>query len=372
MVSVGLVINPIAGLGGTVGLKGTDGLSLEALRRGATPRSCRRAAEALSYLGKTKTRFLTASGPMGEDAMLAAGITGYTIHYHCGNQTTATDTEAACVAIRDAGADLLVFAGGDGTARDVVAAVGTTIPILGIPAGVKMYSAVFATDPAAAAALIRDAGRLPVRDAEVLDVDETAYREGRLSTTLYGIARTPYRPGYVQHAKETFRGAKNDADDQQDIAGFMAGVLASGRPFILGPGSTTTAIAGAMALPKTLLGFDAYAGGRLVISDGDAHALREFLDDHPDTRLIISPIGSQGFIIGRGTQVITPDNLQVIGHDNIIVVATPGKLRATPDLHIDTGDRDLDRTFPDTIRVICGYGLAERRKIRIHGQDPGT
>ncbi len=361
--TIGLLINPIAGMGGTVGLKGTDGLSDVALARGATPRSAIRTKETLSLVRHDTLSFLTASGAMGEDALRECGITEITVLYTCSKPTTADDTRRVAAAFKEAGADLIVFAGGDGTARDILSVVGRTIPILGIPAGVKMYSAVFATDPIAAAALIRDAGTLPLRDAEVLDVDEEAYRTGRLSTRLYGIATTPYRAGYVQHAKETVFQTGSEEEDRQEIANFMAGVLASPRPFILGPGSTTGAIADAMDLECTLLGFDAYAGGTLTIRDGDATSLLAFLRENPDTRLIISPIGSQGFIIGRGTQVITPEILGIIGEKNIIVVATPGKLRATPDLHIDSGDRNLDASFPDSIRVICGFGLAEWRKL---------
>ena len=360
---IGLLINPIAGMGGTVGLKGTDGLSGEARARGATPRSALRTKETLSLVQNDPLSFLTASGGMGEDALRKCGINAISVLHESGDPTTAEDTRRAAAAFREAGADIIVFAGGDGTARDILSAVGTTIPILGIPAGVKMYSAVFATDPVAAAALIREAGSLPLRDAEVLDVDEEAYRDGRLSTRLHGIARTPYRAGYLQHAKETVFTTGNEDEDRQEIANFMAGVLASPRPFILGPGSTTEAIAAAMDLECTLLGFDAYSAGNLVLRDGNAQSLLEFLHDHPDTRLIISPIGSQGFIIGRGTQVITPEILGKIGDKNLIVIATPGKLRATPELHIDTGDRNLDASFPDSIRVICGFGLAERRKL---------
>ena len=361
--TIGLLINPIAGMGGTVGLKGTDGLSDAALARGATPTSAIRTKETLSLLRNEALSFLTASGAMGEDALRECGITAITVLHESGEPTTAEDTRRAAAAFKEAGADVLVFAGGDGTARDILQAVGRTIPILGIPAGVKMYSAVFANDPVAAAALIRDAGTLPHGDAEVLDVDEEAYRNGRLSTRLYGIARTPYRAGFVQHAKETVFQTGSEDEDRQEIAHFMAGVLASPRPFILGPGSTTEAIADAMDLECTLLGFDAYASGNLALRDGDAKSLLAFLRENPDTRLIISPIGSQGFIIGRGTQVITPEILGIIGEKNIVVVATPGKLRATPELHIDSGDRDLDASFPDSIRVICGFGLAERRRL---------
>jgi predicted polyphosphate/ATP-dependent NAD kinase len=360
---VGLVINPIAGLGGTVGLKGTDGLSTEAREQGAVPKAGIRAEETLSLLRDDPLHFLTASGAMGADALTDCGMSDYTILYRCSDPTTAEDTIAACREIARAGAAIIIFAGGDGTARDVLSAVGQSLPILGIPAGVKMYSAVFATDPIAAAALIREAGTLPLRDAEVLDIDEEAYRNGLLTSRLYGIARTPFLRGFVQHAKETFYGYLDEDRERREIARFMAGVLASGRPFILGPGSTTGAVAEEMGLPKTLLGFDAYADGTLSLADLNERSLLAFLHDHEDTRLIISPIGAQGFVIGRGTQVVSPAALKQIGYEKIIIVATESKLRATPDLHIDSGDHALDCSFPQSVRVICGFGIAQRRKL---------
>ena len=293
-IKIGFLINPIAGLGGAVGLKGTDGLSTEARKQGAVPRAGIRAEETLSLLRNAPLHFLTASGAMGEDALKGCGISEYTVLYRCGDTTTADDTIAACKEIAEAGAEIVIFAGGDGTARDILSAVGTTIPILGIPAGVKMYSAVFATDPIAAAALIRETGSLPLRDAEVLDIDEEAYRNGHLTSRLYGIAQTPFLRGFVQQAKETYYGFLDEEQERRDIARFMGGVLVSGRPFILGPGSTTGTIAEEMGLPKTLLGFDAYADGMVYASDLNEQSLLLFLNEHPDARLIISPIGAQG------------------------------------------------------------------------------
>jgi len=202
MKTIGFLANPIAGMGGAVGLSGTDGKAAEAIRRGAIPRAPARAAETLRLLPGEDIRFLTPAGAMGADILAAAGIDRFTVLYRPASPTTAADTKAACRAFLDAGVDLILFCGGDGTARDVFDAVGRSVPILGIPAGVKMYSAVFAVNPAAAAELLlRLAGEIPCRDSEVMDVDEEAYRSGRLAARLYGDACVPYLPERIQGAQ---------------------------------------------------------------------------------------------------------------------------------------------------------------------------
>ncbi|MGA0121568.1 MAG: ATP-NAD kinase family protein, partial [Gaiellales bacterium] len=143
---IGLVVNPVAGLGGAVGLKGTDGLVEEALARGAVPRASDRAAAAIAAL-PADVPVATAAGAMGEDALQRAGRTPALLVPGGALTTTADDTRQAVRALADAGVELLLFAGGDGTARDVCAAVGDATPALGIPAGVKIQSAAFAESP---------------------------------------------------------------------------------------------------------------------------------------------------------------------------------------------------------------------------------
>ncbi|MFA7198828.1 MAG: NAD(+)/NADH kinase, partial [Methanoculleus sp.] len=204
MTTVGFLLNPVAGMGGAVGLAGTDGQVAEALRRGAVPHACDRAVQALSALRDEGIEWCTCAAPMGEDVLTMAGIDRFTVLYRPAVPTAAADTKGACRAFLDAGVDLIVFCGGDGTARDVFDVVGREIPVLGIPAGVKMYSAVFAVNPAAAADLIRRAGDIPCRDSEVMDVDEEAYRSGRLAAHLYGYACVPFIPERTQGGKQVF------------------------------------------------------------------------------------------------------------------------------------------------------------------------
>ncbi len=361
---IGFLVNPYAGMGGAVGLKGTDGLLQEAKKRGAVPLAPARAVAALRPLRDPDVHFLTCSGAMGEDEMKEAGITTYSVEYAAPEMTGADDTRNACRIFLGHAVDAIVFCGGDGTARDVYDIVGTRVPVLGIPAGVKMYSGVFAITPAAAAEILTTSGEVAVRDAEVVDVDEEAYRQGTLRTTLYGYARTPYITEMVAGTKQVFE-QPDEERAKAEIAGFISEVI-DGTPemlTILGPGTTTEKIAEMLGIKKTLLGFDAVRGRRLIAADLNEKGILSYLNAEQQSRLIISPIGAQGFVLGRGTQQISADAIRKIGIGNIIVVATPHKLSQTPVLYIDTGDPALNAAFGDHIRVISGYRIAQRKRI---------
>jgi predicted polyphosphate/ATP-dependent NAD kinase len=304
---------------------------------------------------------------MGQDILSSAGITSYQVIYETPDITTGEDTQKACRTFSDNGAEIILFCGGDGTARDISDCVGDRLPVLGIPSGVKMYSAVFATSPEAASAILQDwetSGSLHLRDAEVMDVDEEAYRKGELRAELYGYARSPFLPGLVQAAKQVFE----DPDEEQakrGIALFLVEVM-RGTPgilYILGPGSTTTAIAEELGIDKSLLGFDAVRDGKLVAADLNEEGMVNLLEQTGSSRLVVSIIGAQGAVLGRGTQQVSPRVIRKIGLDQIIVVATPQKLAATPVLFIDTGDTELDEMFGEFISVISGYRIAQRKRL---------
>jgi len=362
MRSIGLLVNPVAGMGGAVGLAGTDGQVDEAIRRGAVPRAAGRAVQTLSNLRGEEIRWYTSAAPMGQDALASAGIERCTVLYHPGTPTTAADTRAACRAFLAAGVDLIVFCGGDGTARDVLDAVGREVPILGIPAGVKMYSGVFAVNPAAAADLIRQAGEIPCRDSEVMDVDEEAYRSGHLAARLYGYARVPFIPEITQGGKQVFE-QQDEERAKDDIAVFINEVMLPETLYIIGAGSTTARIMERLGLSPTLLGVDAVRNGEVVARDADERTLLSLLDEYPRAKVILSPIGAQGFVLGRGNQQISPTVLRRVGLSNLIVVATPGKLGATPLLYVDSGDPVLDREIGDSLLVISGYRIAQRKRV---------
>jgi predicted polyphosphate/ATP-dependent NAD kinase len=361
MRTIGFLINPFAGLGGRVGLKGTDGLAKEAIERGAVPESPGKAVSTLNLLTHSDIRFLTCSGDMGENSMITAGIKNFTIVYRYNGISTGSDTKNACREFAAAGAELIVFAGGDGTARDVADATGTEIPILGIPAGVKMFSGVFAITPEAAADIIRGAP-MKIRDAEIADIDEEAYRRGEFHPRVYSIARVPFIAELTQGSKRVFESSDEDRA-KIEIAQFLSEVIADGSLTILGPGTTTAAIARHLGIGKTLLGFDAVKEGKIIGMDLDEAGILSILEKEGNARVIVSPIGAQGFVIGRGTQVISPAVIRKVGIKNLIVAATPAKLAGTPVLYIDTGDPVLDAQFGNTIAVISGYRIAQRKKV---------
>jgi len=360
--TIGLIVNPVAGLGGRVGLKGTDGADTvrRARAMGAAPHAALRARQVLDGIAASLgdvIDLVTPPGAMGADIALAAGFRPALTDMVAPGETTAADTKRAARAMRERGVALILFAGGDGTARDVEQTIGTSLPVLGIPAGVKMHSAVYATSPRAAAALLLRLLRgasWRCREAEVMDIDEDAFRQGRVSARLFGYLLVPQDPGLVQGLKTGSGGGEDAA-----LAGIAADVVARMEDdalYIVGPGTTTRAIAARLGLPKTLLGVDVVRRGALVAADVNEAGLRELLGGTP-ARIVVTPIGGQGHLFGRGNQQISPWVIARVGREHIIVVATPGKLaalRGQPFL-VDTGDPALDAALAGFVRVVTGY-----------------
>lgn len=347
-------------MGGSVGLKGTDGEEVlkKAIELGAEPVSPPRTVrflKALKGLGLKDVAIVACAGIMGEDECREASLDPAEIVGERKERTTAEDTKHAARAM-EGQVDIIVFAGGDGTARDIFDAIGDRVPVLGIPTGVKMHSAVFAESPEAAASIVVGflEGKLPLRLAEVMDVDEEAFRRGRLSAKLYGYAKVPYEPTLLQGSKLASPSGGAEEAAKQGIAKEIVERMKPGIFYIIGPGTTTKAIADALGQPKTLLGVDVYLNGKLIARDvGERDLLR--IVEGRECRIIVTPIGRQGFIFGRGNQQISAEVIRRVGIDNIIVVATPSKIANTPFLRVDTGDPSLDRSFPKYMRVISGY-----------------
>lgn len=359
MKTIGLLVNPIAGMGGRVGLKGTDGEgTLErAIELGAVPESPDKALRALRILAERKeaVRLLTLPGAMGEEEAKEAGFAPEVLELD--PTKTAEDSRRGAEMLRDAGVEALLFAGGDGTARDVAAVLGESLPVIGIPAGVKIHSAVYATSPA-------NAGRVllhfldetaSVRPAEVMDIDEEAFREGRLSARLYGMMNVLYEPGLVQTMKSSGHG--DDTSALEGMAQYVVEEMMPGAAYIIGSGSTTRAVTNEMGLTGTLLGQDVVIDRQFVAQDATEQEIRAAIEGK-ETYIVVSPIGGQGYIFGRGNQQISPAVIRHTGKKNIIVISTPAKLRELDEapLLADTGDETLDEELKGYYKVVVGYG----------------
>lgn len=366
---VGLIVNPVAGLGGRVGLKGSDGAAIQqrALELGAVPRALDRTTEALVRLQPIagQFEFVTYPGEMGEEAARRSDFDPEVIGTIVPGRTTAEDTRAAACEMRRLGVELLLFAGGDGTARDVFDAVGQDLVVLGIPTGVKIHSAAYAISPAAAGELARaflEGKTAGMHESEVVDVNEAALRRGVVSTTLYGILRVPEDVRRIQGAKAV--SCESDASAAAAIAKYVVARMDVDTVYIVGPGTTTRAILTELGIEKTLLGVDVIHREKLLTSDANEAQLLELLDGQP-ARIIVTPIGGQGYLLGRGNQQISPDVLRRVGVENVLVIATPEKLNrlTTRPLLVDTGDADVDRALTGHVRVVCG--LDDLRVVRV-------
>jgi predicted polyphosphate/ATP-dependent NAD kinase len=359
---LGLIINPVAGLGGKVGLKGSDGLVIQQQARdlGAVPEAADRAAEAIRALIKSAAdlgKLVTYPGEMGEDVAASCGLTPTVIGDIHPGETTAADTTRAAQEMLALGVDLILFAGGDGTARNLCDVVGLAVPVIGIPAGVKIHSAVFGVNPASAGELAAQflRGEVdPLREAEVMDIDEAAYRQGNVSPRLYGYLKIPYRRRLVQARK-----SPNPASAEATLNAIALDVIdhMDEELYIIGPGTTTRPILTNLGLSKTLIGVDVVAGGELVCADANETSLLELLEKHT-AKVVVTPIGGQGYIFGRGNQQISPKVLRKIGIDNIIVVSAQEKILSLGGrpLLVDTGDSEIDRALSRQIKIITGYG----------------
>lgn len=360
---VGLIVNPLAGIGGRVGLKGSDGTAIveRALALGAVPAAGARAAETLSHLRDLAgvLDLGTCPAEMGAEIARETGfepaVLGSLDGTGSGGRTTGEDTRRAALDLREWGAELIVFAGGDGTARDLTTSVAATVPVIGIPAGVKIHSGVFAVSPRHAADVIGDflAGRARLEEREVLDIDEDLFRAGIVAPRLYGYLTVPCVRDLVQRAKSASR---SDPSTARGVAFGVLGEMERDRDayFILGPGSTVKAVGDELQVDKTLLGVDLYHDGRLIGTDLNESQLLAAIEGH-HAKIVVTVIGGQGYIFGRGNQQLSPKVIQAVGRDNIMVIATLDKLHALGGpLRVDTGDPECDQLLAGYFRVITG------------------
>jgi predicted polyphosphate/ATP-dependent NAD kinase len=370
---VGFIVNPLAGIGGRVALKGSDGAEIvrRAFALGAKPLSPIRSAEALTRLEDIKDQFELVTYPheMGEDEARERGFDPTVIGSIEPGNTSAEDTKRAAKDMVDAGVDLIIFAGGDGTARDMYDAIGNVIPVVGIPAGCKIHSAIYAATPLDAgelAALFIKDQILRTAELEVMDIDEEAFREEEVvKARLYGYLRVPDDRRFTQGAKSG--GGPSEAFVARRIAQRVVEEMQPDHYYIIGSGTTTRYIMDELELPNSLLGVDVVNNKKLVAKDVTEKELLGILDHKPAT-IVVTVIGGQGYIFGRGNQQLSPDVIKKVGRDNIKVIATGDKLATLgtvtdKKLRVDTGDEEVNKMLRGYMKVISAYGESTLIKV---------
>jgi len=364
MFKLGLIVNPLAGIGGPAALKGSDGeAAAEALREGAGLRAPDRAARALDVifhaLGGGAVSVLTCPGLMGESVARQCGFVPELV---CGTDplnTRPEDTEQAARVLENKSVDLLLFVGGDGTARNICNAVSPNQPVLGVPAGVKMHSGVYAITPEAAGEVVCRLVRadlVDIRRQEVRDIDEDAFRRGRVMSRYYGELLVPEEGRFMQQVKDGGREVEMLVVDE--IADTLMEEMEDDTLYLVGPGSTTAGLMAAMGLDNTLLGVDLVRNGQLLARDVSAGQIEQaVVGFNGPVSIIITPIGGQGMLLGRGNQQLTPAIIRRAGRENLIVVATKTKITelAGRPLMVDSNDPQLDRELAGYVPVLTGY-----------------
>ncbi|GAA4356396.1 ATP-NAD kinase family protein [Kangiella marina] len=367
MFTLGFIINPFAGIGGKVGLKGSDGEAIrtEAFARGAEPQAVERARIALEKLQPYKDQLtvLTASGDMGEALLQEMGFQFKVVHQSQEPSTFEDTIAAARSMVGDASAsrpiDVLLFAGGDGTARNIYEAIDSAVPVLGIPAGVKIHSGVYAVTPHAAGLVIEkmiNKELVSLLETSVMDIDEEAFRKGVVRAKQYGEMQVPAEHRYVQATKSG--GRELEELVLQDIAEFIIDNMDDDDYYLVGSGSTCAFLMETMSLENTLLGIDCVHDGAVVASDMTESGILNLLSEHPgNVKLVITVIGGQGHIIGRGNQQLSAKVLSQLDKEDIYVIATKTKLKELEGkpLIVDSDDEALNQRLSGVIRVITGY-----------------
>lgn len=370
MKKIGLLINPIAGMGGKVGLKGTDGQAIlaEAISRGAVPESAQKAVKALDKLQSLKAdiQFLVASGEMGEDVVADLGFK-YEVVLEAARELSAQDSRQLLEKMLDEEVDLLLFAGGDGTARDVADTLPfeQKIPVIGIPTGVKIHSPVYAVTPEDAGVLAFEflSGHpFAILEKEVIDIEESAFRRDEIITKVYGYLHVPYDESHMQNLKAPSLQA--DADAQISAALQVIDDMKADVYYIIGSGSTTHRILEELGLKGTRLGIDVVKNNELVAKDVYEQQILEVIGDAP-AKLVVTPMGGQSYIFGRGNQQLSDKVLAKLTKEDLIILSTPTKLHSLKrhPLLVYTGNPAIDQKISGFYKVVTGYGQYSMYKV---------
>ena len=355
--TIGLIVNPVAGMGGSVGLKGTDGeMFKKSLELGANPVTPARTKDFLTHIkNKQEIIIYAAPGKMGEEYVKSFDIQLEVIGA-VDEETTAEDSKKIAREMFNDGIKLLIFVGGDGTARDIYDAVDSKIPVIAVPSGVKVFSSVFAVSARAAAGLV-DAfiEGTDFTEEEVLDIDESAFREGKLASRLYGSLLVPNVRKLLQAGKEASSTSSSAIENKKEVAQYVVEGMDHNILYLLGPGTTVKAVTDELKLHKTLLGIDAIFDGELVGTDLNEKCILELFKKYKKKKVIVTPLGGNGFIFGRGNKQFTPEVIKKTGKENIIVIGIKDKVNSLECLRVDTGNHEVDKLLFGYIRVITGY-----------------
>lgn len=362
---MGFIVNPIAGMGGRVGLKGTDNVINEAIKRGAKPVASTRATRFLKKLKKLHPKaafhIITCPTPMGEAETQAASLPAKVLEMPLKPKTTAQDTKTAIKHMTALKVDLIVFVGGDGTARDILDATRNIHgpPVLGVPSGVKMYSAIFAVNPSEAAEVVNAFAEetAQITDFEIMDADERAIRsDDRIAVSLYGYLKGPFVPTRLAASKQISPETLDEHENQMAVARFIVEEMDPEGTYLLGPGTTVKCIADLLGVEKTVLGVDLYRN-KAVVKDVNEERILTEIEGFKNVWIVVSPIGRQGMLLGRGNQQISPRIIKKVGKERIIAVATRSKIQGIEGnvLRVDTGDREVDEALRGYLRVATDY-----------------
>ena len=380
MARIGVLVNPDAGLGGKLGFKGSDGRAEEARLSGAKDRAGPRINETMDYISKMIQSkkcldfdLFICGGKMGFDWIQEIPFSNMKVIGDWQGKTSAEDTSLAVELLLDENVDLILYAGGDGTTRDIIEKLdlldSSELPLIGVPSGVKMYSGCFAEDTQAAAEVLAAwiNGELGSSTTEVLDMDEDSYRMGEWKIDMFGQATTPASPLWIQGSKHQIQAIGEDEVLESLSEHILELYLKDDYLIVWGAGGSLNKIAKLCGLSTTLLGIDITKGNELIGTDLSEKELISILEDYSDEKivLLLSPMGGQGFLIGRGNLQLSPDVLRKIGIENIMGVATPAKLLSISRIRIDTGDISLDKEIREKkyIKMIQGYRTIKIVKI---------
>jgi len=370
---LGFIINPIAGIGGSVALKGSDGMAMHALSLGAKPQANHRAKLALEVLLPYQDDIViyTANDQMGEQCARDLGFKVEVLYQAKNEHTQSDDSQLTAQALLAHGVDIILFAGGDGTARDIANVVANEddyqkVPVLGIPAGCKIHSGVYAITPKAAGRIIElmvTKELVTLTTGDVMDIDESLFRQGIVKAKRYSEMQIPSELRYVQAVKSG--GKESDELVLQDIAANVIEEMNDydDRQFIIGSGSTTAFLMAELTLDNTLLGVDIVSEQSLLLSDATEEQLYKAITEYQGiSKLVITLIGGQGHVFGRGNQQLSPRVIRSIlaqpgGNENILILATKAKLAGLENkpLISDTGDGELDQALSGFMPIITGY-----------------